>query len=288
MVFLFLVQNVSGKKIKVSELIERHMQALGESPRQENRVARGLGTLDIRVGGTGRLSGPAILVFDGVKMCFDIQFGHVQYSGERFIYNGEKLDVGYIAPGIRSQLGQSLWSHFHQIIPEGLYGGVLSTAWSLLDVAERRPKLKYKGLKTYHKTKMHRLEYKPRKGVDYRIDLYFEPVTFRHLLSTYRLILPDGRIRPIETFGRGATDRAPRSFGDRREMASDFPESRDRVTIEERFSNFKETDGMILPHAYRVTVNFDQFSGSFVGHWEMKFNQILHNQSIDSQTFSPN
>ena len=63
------------------------------------------------------------------------------------------------------------------------------------------------------------------------------------------------------------------------------PESRSRITLEERFEDFKEVDGLTLPHTYRLTVNQSLAQSSFVGHWEMKFNSITHDRAIDAKIF---
>ncbi len=281
--FLFTWE-LSARKLKPEQLIALHLEAIGENPARRNRMAQGMGYLDIRVGGTGQMAGPAVWVSEGRKVRSSIRFGHIHYQEELLVYDGKQLDVAQIAPGTRSQLGQSLWAHFQDLIPEGLYGGVLSTDWALLGVEERRPKLKYKGLKKFEDKQMHRLEYKPKERVDYKIALFFEPETHRHLASSYRLIIPSGRIRPINNLGRGPGSTPPRSPGDG--PTENFPESRDRITLMERFEDFKNVDGLNLPHTYRVTINLDQFRGSFVGHWEMKFDRILHDQKIDPKVFT--
>ncbi len=274
-----LTWEASARKLKPEQLIALHLEAIGENPARRSRIAQGRGSLDIRVGGTGQMAGPALWVSEAEKVRSSIRFGHVHYGEELLIYDGKQLEVAHIAPGIRSQLGQSIWAHFHDLIPEGLYGGVLSTDWALLGVEERRPKLKYKGLKKFEGKKMHQLEYKPKNGVDYRISLFFEPETHRHLASSYRLYPPSGRMRPINDLRS-----APRSPGDG--PTENFPESRDRITVMERFGDFKKVDGLTLPHSYRVTVNFDQFRGSFVGHWEMKFDRMVHDRKIDPKVFA--
>ena len=281
--FLFTWE-ASARKLKPKQLIALHLKSIGENPARQNRMAQGSGHLDIRVGGTGQMAGPAVWVSEAGKVRSSIRFGHVHYHEELLVYDGKHVDIAQIAPGVRSQLGQSIWAHFQETIPEGLYGGVLSTEWALLGVDERRPKLKYKGLKKFEDRELHELEYKPKKGVDYRIALFFEPETHRHLASSYRLILPSGRMRPINNLGRGPGSTQPRSPGDG--PTEDFPESRDRITLLERFEDFKEVDGLSLPHTHRVTINFDQFRGSFVGHWEMKFDRILHDQKIDPKVFT--
>lgn len=281
---LLSASEISARKLKKEELIKLHLESLGDNPLRESRIAQGRGSLDIRVGGTGQLAGPALWVSEGTKVRSSFRFGHVQYGEELLVYDGDKLDVGHISPGMRSQLGQSLWAHFGDLVSEGLYGGVLSTEWSLLRVDERRPKIKYKGLKKFEDKKLHLLEYIPREDVDYKIALYFEPETYHHVLSSYRLTIPSGRIRPIESFGRGSGAIAPRSPGDG--LREDFAEATDRVTVIERFKDFKQVDGLNLPHIYRVTINFDQFRGSFVGHWQMEFDQITHDRKIDPNVFA--
>ena len=60
---------------------------------------------------------------------------------------------------------------------------------------ERRPKLKYRGLKKFENKKMHKLEYRTKKWVDYKIVLFFESETHRHLASSYHQSLPSGNTR---------------------------------------------------------------------------------------------
>ncbi len=203
------------------------------------------------------------------------------------MYDGETVDVPYISPGVRSQLGESLWADFHHIIREGLYGGVLNTGWPLLDLESRRPSLKYKGLKKFHEKKLHQLQYKPSKGVNYRIALYFEPETFRHVASSYHLSTDSGTMRTrtvdLDAGARGAAGPTARGIG-HLEVHSDS--SRYQITLEESFENFKAVDGLILPHDCQITVTLNRKEGSFEGHWEMRFDRITHDSAIDPKTFS--
>ena len=70
----------------------------------------------------------------------------------------------------------------------------MNTGWPLLDLKGRRPKLKYKGLKKFREKKLHQLEYKPQGGVGYRIALFFEPETYRHVASSYQLTAVSGTL----------------------------------------------------------------------------------------------
>lgn len=293
---------VPAKKIKADQLVALHLKAIGENLAWKNRVAQGLGTMDIRVGGQGKLGGPAMLLSEGDKLRTSFNFGHTHYQKELLIRNGDKVDVAYISPGVRSQLGTTIWNDFPRLAQEGLYGGVLSTDWALLDLRKRRAKVRYRGLKKFDDKRLHELEYRPRKGVDYRIRLYFEPETFRHVASHYRLVVPDGMGRGLVDVsgaggatgggfgatnpGVGANPGTSAPGGSRREIGTQSgPGSRSYINLIERFSDFKEVDETTLPHDYRITVNFDAAS-SFVGHWQIKIDRISHNRKISPRAFA--
>lgn len=264
---------VSAKKMKADALVALHLKAIGENLARKNRVAQGLGTLDIRVGNRAKMVGPAMLLAEGNKLRTEIKFGHPQYVGETLIRNGEALDIPYVSPGERSRLGSTLWDFFPRLAQEGLYGGILSTDWALLDLEKRRARVRYQGLKKFDGRRLHRLEYRPKNGVDYRIRIYFEPETFRHVASRYRLTLPPG-------LGRGLVDIRGGAFG-----AGSGPADKIRISLTETFSDFQEVDGLTLPHQYRIALNAAALGG-FVGHWEIKFDRVMHDMRIAARAFA--
>ncbi len=297
---LLTTVNVPARKMKADQLVALHLKSIGENLVWKNRVAQGLGTMDIRVGGQGKLGGPAMLLAEADKMRTSFNFGHTQYPQETLIRNGDKVDVAYISPGVRSQLGTALWNNFPRLAQEGLYGGVLSTDWALLDLRKKRAKVRYRGLKKFEGKELHELEYRPKKGVDYRIRLYFEPETFRHVASSYRLSVPGGMGRGlVDIAGDGRTGggagaggaTAPGGGGfsgpqyNTRPGPSDGPANQNRINLVETFSDFKQVDGLTLPHLYRITLNVDAQSG-FVGHWEIKIDRMSHNRKISAKAFA--
>ena len=298
--FLLTAVYVPARKMKADQLVALHLKSIGENLVWKNRVAQGLGTMDIRVGGQGKLGGPAMLLAEGDKIRTSFNFGHTQYPQETLIRNGDKVDVAYISPGIRSQLGTALWDNFPRLAQEGLYGGVLSTDWALLDLRKKRAKVRYRGLKKFEGKELHELEYQPKKGVDYRIRLYFEPETFRHVASSYRLTVPGGMGRGlVDIAGDGRTGggggaggaAAPGGGGfsgpqyNTRPGPADGPSNQNRINLVETFSDFKQVDGLTLPHLYRITLNVDAQSG-FVGHWEIKIDRMSHNRKIAAKAFA--
>ena len=235
--FTFLTSATSAKKLKKEELVSFHLNAIGENLARKTRLAQGVGTMDIRVGGSGRLAGPAVFVSEGTMLRSSFRFGHSTYAEETAIRNGDKVEVRHITPGQRSQLGDVLWNNLPRLMQEGLYGGVLGTDWALLDVKGKRSKLNYKGLKKFDDKKVHQLQYRLRKGVDYNITLYFEPETYRHIASRYRLVVPAGMGRRIESIPGpgGPPGEAGGAVGSAGAPRVADPESRSRITLEERF-----------------------------------------------------
>ncbi len=287
--FLLLTSVTPAKKLNKKELVALHLEAIGGNLARKSRIAQGIGTMDIRVGGTGKLAGAAVFVAEGPMLRSSFRFGHVNYAEETAIRNGNKVEVRYIIPGQRSQLGDVLWNNFPRLMQEGLYGGVLGTEWALLDVKGRRSKLKYRGLKKFDDKEVHELQYRLRKGVDYKISLYFEPESYRHVASSYRLVIPAGAGRRIVSANDGPAvipgQTTPNYTNPDREGPLGDPEFRSRLSLEERFGDFKEVDGLTLPHTYRLSLNQSLPGSSFVGHWEMKFNSITHDRKIDPKVF---
>ena len=254
-------------KLEPEELVARHLKALGPPEilsTVQNRTAEGVGQLEVLLGGTGSLEGPALFVSEGRKIFFSIRFDEPNYTAEEFSFDGEDCYVGNIQPGVRSQLGQVLYQ-FEDLVEEGLLGGVLSTAWPLLDLEGRRPRLDYEGLKKINDQEFLELRYRMRRGgTDFRIHLYFDPETFRHMATTYKLRIA----APM-----GATiDESARQFDT-------------RVTLEEWFSDFYPTDGLDLPAHWTIRLTLDTGSGTFLTKWEMIYPEITHDLSIDPRVF---
>ena len=66
---------------------------------------------------------------------------------------------------------------------------------------------------------------------------------------------------------------------------ADGPSNQNRINLVETFSDFKQVDGLTLPHLYRITLNVDAQSG-FVGHWEIKIDRMSHNRKIAAKAFA--
>src|SRR5215469_6335920 len=250
------------------ELIARHLASMG-TPQARNvktRVAQGSVLYKVLVGGSGQASGNAYLISEGVKRRILLKIQDRNYRGEEWIFNGDKNQVTFTLPGqMRSQIGKFL---FTQDMPqrEGLLGGVLTDSWPLLDLEDRGPKFSYKGLKKMDGRDLHDLIYEPKKRSDYIVHLYFDPETFRHVMSVYTIeIVPELR------------------FGGEARNVRQTPE---RHRIEERFSDFKQFDGLTLPTHYDLRYAQElQTGGTTLFEYDMTFDQIMNNVGVDAKNF---
>jgi hypothetical protein len=195
--------------------------------------------------------GQSVIVSEGRKLGIIIKQPVLNYPGEHFAFDGNKVTIGYIDFNVRSKLGDFL-RQFHGLLKEGLLGGTLSVAWPLLDFQERDPQLKYAKRK-FGGRPLHELRYSPksRSGMErLQIKLFFDPETFRHVMTSY----------------------IDRSEGIQNYVAE----------FKEQFDDFREVDGVMLPHRYTIDYSV---TGNFIGHWTIKAQQCRHNVTIDAQLF---
>jgi len=195
-----------------------------------------------------------------------------KYRGEQFICDGEKTSVtGTYSDKSRSEFGQFLRAE-DLPIREGLLGGALSTAWPLLDLDSRNGKLRYQGLKKVDGIELHAVSYQPKKGTDLDITLLFEPDTFRHVRTMYSVSLSAG-------LGMAAS-------GDRASETASASQQQTRYRIEEKFSDFKLSDDLTLPHHYDLRFQ-EELQNGFTKQveWEISATRVLNNISVDSRNF---
>lgn len=238
-------------KLSAEEIVPKHLQALGKStdPADVPRIFRGQVEFSETIGRNVRITGTSLMVSQGNKVKCAFQFGAPQYPGEQFVFDGNKGMVGMIDATSRSNLGTFLYLQ-EEILREGLFGGTLSTAWPLLDVVESGAKLKYQGLHKVDGRDLHDLLYTPKKRAgngELVIHLFLEPESFRHVMTTYTvtLHLSEGSIRE-------GTDEV-------------------RQVLEERFEDFRPSNGLIVPAHWIVRYHVTPQNKAQEFQWDTKF-----------------
>lgn len=255
-------------KLKPEELIEKHLAAIGTPEARaevKSRMMNGTAEVVFRVGSFGQLSGGSTFASQGNRVRLALKFPHPEYPGEQLAFDGEDVSVGVIHSGRRSELSQFV-HEYDALLKEGLMGGVTSTAWCLLDVKTRQPRMAYNGLKKFEGRELHELRYRPRKGLgDFVITLYFEPDTFRHVYTTYVL--------KIASY-MGAT---PEESARQRDVF---------YRMREEFGDFRTVDGLTLPHSYKLALTYEGQNQTRLTQWTAAFGEVRHNPELDPSIFA--
>jgi len=281
-------------KMKPEELVALHLDSLGPPAARDSRKscqAVGDGRLAVLAGREMQkrtMEGQSTFLSDGRSFRSALRFPFSDYPREELAYDGKKTYVSQLNPGQRSLTGQFLYQ-YESLLKEGLVGGALSTAWPLLDLDNRKPKLKYEGIKEQFGQKLHSLQYRMRRGgAGVQINLFFDPQSHRHLATIYRIKISDPMTSTPETAPRrGST----------------------KYTLEERFGDFRVVDGLTIPFRWKVRF-ITQRQGAQVGlystgsvdwntwtpdrwerfpfsvlEWEFLFRSIEFNVAIDPKSF---
>jgi len=266
-VCFFLPTSSASDKIKIEDLVAKHLQAIGSVSARTSlakRIIAGTSKVTFRTQPAGQATGRAVMASDGVKSLIGMSFTSPVYPREQFGFDGNNFMAAYVTPGVRSVLGEFLMTH-GLIFKQGLMGGTLSTAWPLLDLSIRNPRLEYAGLRTVDSRRLHELRYLARGGADLQVNLFFEPSDFRHVRTEYKRVIAAG------TEGR---------------QSLNIQETEIRYRMVEEFSDFRSEAGLTLPHSYKINLLVDSKGGTFQADWEITLNQFVFNQLIDKQSFT--
>jgi hypothetical protein len=257
----------AAQKMKPEELIAKHLESIG-SPETlasiKSRVLLGEGGIRIKSGQLGQVKGPAVMASENDRSLIGMTFGTQAYPHEKMGFDGRNLTIAWIRPGTRSSLGDFFKTNIF-FFREGLIGGVLSSAWPLLDGSVREARLEYGGLKKIGDKQLHEIKYIPRKGTEFSIRLFFDAENFHHVRSEYL------RTAMAQMGGR------PDDSARQRET---------RYTVIEEFSDFKKESGLTLPHTYKLQLSINAPGGLSEQEWTINLIRFAFNQKIPPESFN--
>ena len=262
--------SAGDKKLTPEEVVSNHLKSIA-SPEVlagiKSRALSGSASMKFIVGAVGDLSGQCEFVSEKQKLGIFCKYNALEYPQEHFAFDGKDVTVSYISPGRRSPLGDFL-SRYEGIIKQGLMGGVLSVNWPLLDIEKARPKMKYNKAKIEGR-ELHEIEYRPRKGMgDVKVRLYFDLDTFRHVKTEYKVSYnKQGAMKPIT------------------EIHADSLDVDVYYVLSEEYGDFREVDGMMLPHSYSVHYSRQEGRSTYMVLWTIHAEQWSHNTPIAPEFF---
>jgi hypothetical protein len=260
----------------------------------KTRVAQGPVHYTILVGGAGVLDGKAQMVSDGKKLQLMMKLPNNDYRGEQFIFDGDKDKVAFSsARQSRSPVGNFVFVQ-DAVIREGLMGGVLTTAWPLFNLDERKAKLSFDGLKKVDGQELYDLRYRPHKNTDLEIHLYFDPQTYHHVETTYSYSSAENfaDLSPSTAVGNApaaGTGGASPSGGSLTGASAELAAGRqylNRYRLTEKFSDFKTADGVTLPTHYDIQFSQELQNGrTSLTDWDLKGLDVASNVKLDPRNF---
>lgn len=280
------------------ELVAQHLDSIASASVRaglKTRVAQGPVRYTILVGGAGTLDGKAQIASDGKKLVFMMKLPNNEYRGEQFIFNGEKDSVAFsTARQSRSILGSFVFVQ-DAVIREGLLGGVLTTAWPLLNLDERKAKLSFDGLKKVDGQDLYDVRYRPHKNTDLEIHLYFDPQTYHHVETTYSYSTTQSLTGVSSATAAGlepVTSGAPGRTGTNGASQSGSPETAqarltpNRYRLTEKFSDFKTVDGVTLPTHDNIQFSQELQNGkTTLNEWDLRELEVSNNVPVDARNF---
>jgi hypothetical protein len=261
------------KKLAPAEVVSEHIKSLG-GPEVlsgiKSRTYTGSSSVEFITGSVGELAGQCEFVSEEQRLGIFCRYNAVDYSQEHIAFDGKDVTISYISPGRRSPLGDFL-NRYDGIIKEGLMGGVLSVSWPLLNIEPKRAnKMKYKKRKIDGR-ELHELEYRPQKGLrDVKVKLYFDLDTFHHVRTEYSVsVLQHQPVKPIIPATR-----------------IDLTDPEAHYLLLEEYGDFREVDGMTLPHSYSIHYSREGAGSTFMARWTTNVVQWSHNSPINPQYYT--
>jgi hypothetical protein len=254
-------------KMTAEEILSKHLNSIGGAEsRGDTKSIMVVGTskANFHGRGAGVADGIVVLASQGERNLIGMKFNNADYPFEMMGYDGDKLAVRQIRPGIRTVLGDFLRLHEY-IFKNGVMGGTLSRSWVLLDFNEKKGKLKFAGIQKVDEKQLYKLNYSPKKGGDLDISFFFEPDTFRLVRTEYKRVLSS-------QLGSGGVD-------------SSAGQSETRYTMVEDFSDFKIENKLNLPHYYRLSLEIISGNGTVSYQWQMELQKFVFNQPIELNQF---
>lgn len=269
---LIFLANVSATatpvadKLKPEEIVAKHIEAIGTAEARKadrSRIVAGTSLMNLKTGGRGNSSGPALLASQKDKVLLKAEFTSAGYPFERLGFDGRKLHAKQYSPGIRSPLAEFFMSH-DTVFSEGLLGGTLSSAWPLLNLEARSPKLQYGGTEKIDGRQAHKLKYLPRHGSDVKITIFIDTENFQHVRTEYERAIA----APM-----GST---PGESASMREM---------RYRLVEDFRDFRAEGGLTLPHTYKIEYTVSRLNQPLALDWTFTFTRFTFDYPIEDKEF---
>lgn len=263
---------LADDKIKVEEIIAKHLQAIGEATARaeiKTRTISGEVQLKYLNSGPRIISAPTnkgtvTFLSEKDKILFALKLEDEFYSHEKFLFDSKDVKISTLRGGRHSETGNFL-RNYSEILKLGLLGGTISSAFPLEEYEKRGLKLKYEGIKKVDGRDCYVVKAIPKKNSELAIKLFFDTQNFLHVRTSYERVMSTGvEFGPVES----------------------SKQLEKRITVVEDFFNYKKESGLTIPRAYRIYFSLGR--GTEVPSemmWVFVFNKFEFNQVLEANAF---
>lgn len=265
LVCLFAVNSIA-QKMKAEDVIAKHLDSIATAEKRaeiKSMIAVGEVTVNYITQKNQSAQGRIVLASADDKLFYGMNLNAADYPSEKFSFDGKKAKVAVVRAGSRSILGNFVSTN-DLLLEESLLGGTLSTSWSFLHLANKKAKLSYDGTKKIDGKEVYAIGYSVKGGGDIDVTLYFDKTTFRHVRSEYKRVSSAG-------------------ISSDPNQSSKFSET--RLKVMEDFSDFKEENGITLPHTYILNYSVSGQRGTTEIEWKSTVNEFAFNQNLTDAMF---
>lgn len=253
-----------GQKMLPEEILAKHLNSIGSAKSRESVKTRIIvSDAEFLRQKQNPIKGKSIMASSAEGAVFGINLEAVDYRLDKFSFDGKKVHVGYIQPGIRSILGSFILSN-NIVLKEGLLGGTLSSSWALLNTEGRKARLTYEGTGTIDGKETYIIGYTPKSSTDVEVKMYFDSRNFQHLRTEFNQVIA-ARIG-------GGVDNSTRNVGTRLKLVEDF-------------SNFKRFGELTLPSSYKIDYTIAGGAATINYQWKFKVTDASFNQPLGDNAF---
>ena len=265
----------TSQKLNPADVVAKHAASIGPAEvraRAKGTRIKGTVELIVKAGGAGTSAGNVVMASHGSQSMLNMSFDSGEPSTS-FRFDGSKTTVTQFRPGRHTPL-EHFFAENEEIVGEGLVGGVLSESWPLLNLQEKNPKLEYSGTKKIDNRQVHAIKYRPRKGSELNITLFFDAETFQHVRTEYEKTVYSTAQQRIASGGGGGLP-----------AATEARSAPQRLKVYEAFSDFKMEGGLNLPHVYKFELSVQSDRRPLLINWTFNLTEFTFNSPIDPSEF---
>lgn len=251
-----------------SEILKKHAEAVGTADKRsptKSRIAIGTSVFKVKLPETAA-EGKAFLASNADNSMLMSSFTLSEYPYEKIGLFRGKVEVPFIRPGARSPIGSYIYQN-DNLIKERIFGGNIFSTWAMLDESAVGDRVRFAGKKKVNGREAYVLRYlsKSSASANSSIEIFFDSKDSRHLRTEYRQTILQTTNYQIGIFGNQTGE----SFN----------------LLTEDFDDYREIEGLMLPHKYEVKLLLDGRTGTNEFQWNFDFETYRVGQNFSNEFF---